>query len=219
MRARDIMTTRVITVRSDAAIAEAAKLLADRGFSALPVVNGVGEPVGIVTEADLINTRFSNQARTQVASAAPTTVAEVMSTPMVSVSQDAEVAVVVNEMLTNRRHCVPVMDGTTMVGVITRRDVVRVLARSDEDIATDVRKHLSYLGGSSRWMVRVVNGEAHLGDNFQDASDRLVAVALAEAVPGVVRAVAVSRRSELVGATNNAEPGQMERRPSIGQRL
>lgn len=118
---------------------------------------------------------------------------DIMTTRVVTTHPDARIAVVAREMLTNRRRCVPIIDGTRLVGVITRRDVVRVLARSDEDMATDVRKHLLYLGGSSRWMVQVVNGEAHLRDNFQDSSDRFVAVHLAEAVPGVIRASAVSR--------------------------
>lgn len=196
MHARDIMTTRVITTRPDAPIAEASNLLTEHGFTALPVVDDQGELAGIVTEADLINQRFAGEENTDPSLRIPKTVADVMTTPMIGVSQDADIAVVVEEMLTNKRRCVPIIDGTALVGVITRRDVVRVLARSDEEIATDVRKHLLYLGGTSRWMVQVVNGEAHLRDNFQDSSDRFVAVALAEAVPGVIRALAVSRRDE-----------------------
>lgn len=193
MRARDIMTTHVVTVRPDAAVVDAATVLTGRGFTALPVIDDQGELVGIVTEADIINRRFTGTQQPGQPHTASETVADLMITPVIGVSQDADITVVVNEMLTNKRRCIPVMDGTALVGVITRRDVVRVLARTDEEIATDVRKHLTYLGGSSRWMVQVVNGEASLGDKFQNASDRFVAVALAEAVPGVIRAVAVSR--------------------------
>lgn len=193
MRARDIMTTHVVTVRPDAAVVDAATVLTGRGFTALPVIDDQGELVGIVTEADIINRRFTGTQQPGLPHTASETVADLMITPVIGVSQDADITVVVNEMLTNKRRCIPIMDGTALVGVITRRDVIRVLARSDEEIATDVRKHLTYLGGSSRWMVQVVNGEASLGDKFQNASDRSVAVALAEAVPGVIRAVAASR--------------------------
>lgn len=118
-------------------------------------------------------------------------------------SQDADIAVVVKEMLLHRRRCVPIIDGAKLVGVITRRDVVRLLARSDRDITNDVCKHLVYLGGHVRWQVTVVDGEATLGDRYEDATDRFVAVALAEAVPGVLRATAVSSRP----ATDTAAHG------------
>ncbi|WP_291412894.1 CBS domain-containing protein [Actinophytocola sp.] len=57
MRARDIMSSPVITVRPDTTIKAAAGLLATHGFTALPVVADDDRLIGIVTEADLVTTR------------------------------------------------------------------------------------------------------------------------------------------------------------------
>ena len=58
MRAREIMTTSVLTVQPTATVGKASEMLTYRGFSALPVVDEHGALVGIVTEADLIRNRF-----------------------------------------------------------------------------------------------------------------------------------------------------------------
>lgn len=207
MHARDIMTRQVVTVHPSASVTQAANLLTEKGFSALPVVEENGELAGIVTEADVIDNRFpppgSADGAAPVTAHRGRTVAEVMITPVVGVSQDADISVVVREMQVHRRRCVPIIDGSRLVGVITRRDVVRVLARSDEDIARDVRTHLKYLGGEKRWAVKVIDGEVNLVDEFESASDRLVAVALAEAVPGAVQ-VTVSAHRPVVPLSGEA---------------
>ncbi len=186
MHARDIMSTKLVTVHPWTSITTAANLLSRNGYAALPVIDKAGELAGIVTEADLIANRFPGIA-SDVGSDRPSrTVADVMTTPVVGVSHDADVAVVAREMLVHRRRCVPIIDGAKLVGVITRRDLVRVLSRSDQDIAADVRTHLKYLGGPARWAVQVIDGEVLLTDEFEQSSDRPVALALADAVPGVV---------------------------------
>jgi CBS-domain-containing membrane protein len=57
MRARDIMTSPVITVRAGTTVQDAAALLAARGFTALPVLDDDDRLIGIVTEADLLRGR------------------------------------------------------------------------------------------------------------------------------------------------------------------
>lgn len=189
MRARDIMTRNVLSVEPTVPVAKAAAMLAKRGYSALPVVDRSGDLIGIVTEADLIGNRFpvSEQAAEAAAAHGPAaTVGEVMTTPVVGVSHDTDVSVVAREMLTDRRRSLPIVDGTVLVGVITRRDIVRALARTDEEIAADVRSKLGVIGGLSRWSVQVGNGEVVLVDRYHEASDRAIAQALVESVPGVI---------------------------------
>lgn len=148
--------------------------------------------MGIITEEDLIRARFDVDALTvPSAGAAPQVmsaeVGSVMTTPVVAVSDDADVSTVVQGMLAQHRRCVPIVDGGRLVGVITRRDVIRALQRTDESIARDVRRHLLALGGADRWEVRVVGGDVELRDrSFTEAGDHSIAVVLAEAVPGVV---------------------------------
>jgi CBS domain-containing protein len=190
MRAREIMTKSVLTVLPTATVGKASEMLTYRGFSALPVVDAQGTLVGIVTEADLIRNRFPEQSGdpAAVGQSPARMVADVMTAPAVAVSHDAEISVLARVMLGEHRRCVPIVDGTRLVGVVTRRDMVRVLSRTDEEIAADVRKHLQVLGGQARWSVQVTDGEVIVRDLFEEASDRPVAQVLTEAVPGVIRA-------------------------------
>jgi CBS domain-containing protein len=185
MRARDIMTKTVVSVLPTTPVTDAAGTLSYRGFTALPVVNEAGELIGIVTEADLIRNRFPDDP-----SAPPSaTVGDVMTSPVVGVSHDADVSMIARAMLTAQRRSMPIVDGSTLVGVVTRGDIVRALARTDAEIAADVRRHLQVLGGPSRWSVQVSNGDVVVTDRFREASDRAVVQVLAEAVPGVIRAI------------------------------
>ncbi len=188
MRARDIMTKMVVSVRPTATVTQAAGTLTHRGFTALPVVNEAGELIGIVTEADVIRNRYQDN----TAKASGETVGEVMTSPVVGVSHDADVSIIARAMLTAQRRCMPIVDGSTLVGVVTRGDIVRALARTDEEIAADIRRHLRVLGEQSRWTVQVSNGEVAITDRFHEASDRAVVQVLAEAVPGVIRASVTS---------------------------
>ncbi|MGE0716933.1 MAG: CBS domain-containing protein, partial [Alphaproteobacteria bacterium] len=54
MKARDVMTAPVVTVGPDTSVTEIARLLVERGISAVPVVDDAGRPVGIVSEGDLL---------------------------------------------------------------------------------------------------------------------------------------------------------------------
>lgn len=195
MRARDIMTRSVLSVQPSVPVARAAAMLAKRGFTALPVTDEAGELIGIVTEADLIGNRFpvsEEAAEANAANGPATTVGEVMTSPVVGVSHDTDVSVVAREMLTGNRRSLPIVDGSLLVGVITRRDIVRALARTDEEIAADVRTKLGVIGGLSRWSVQVGNGEVVLVDRYREASDRAVARALVESVPGVITVTVLS---------------------------
>ncbi|MGY6651549.1 CBS domain-containing protein [Amycolatopsis sp. TRM77291] len=63
MRARDLMSAPVVTVTPGTTAKHAAELLAERGFTALPVVDEDDRLIGIVTEADLIRNRFPHDVR------------------------------------------------------------------------------------------------------------------------------------------------------------
>jgi len=116
MHARDIMTKTVVSVKPTVAIQLAAHTLTQRGFTALPVVNEAGDLVGIVTEADLIRDRFPADPSTP----SGLTVGDVMTSPVVGVSHDADVSIIARAMLTTQRRCLPIVDGSTLVGVVTR---------------------------------------------------------------------------------------------------
>lgn len=176
MRARDIMTTPVITVTSAVPMREAAALMTAHGFSALPVVDD-GRLVGIVTEADLLRGRYG-----AVPEAADAPVAEVLSTPVYGMDPAAPAELLARVMVNDRVRCIPIVDDSRLVGVVTRRD----LARTDDAIAAEVCRRLAVYRGTVHWTVSVADGDVTIGTLGADEDTDRLAAALTESVPGVV---------------------------------
>jgi len=180
MRAHDVMSSPAVTVTPDVSIRDAALLLSSHGFTALPVVDADQGMVGIVTEVDLLRAEYAERPETL-----DTPVEEVMTSPAFGMAASSSVEQVARVMVDDRVRCVPVVDGSTVVGVVTRRDLVRALARSDTSIAADVRRRLELYGGVENWTVSVRDGVANVEADFLDPESERVVVALAEGVPGV----------------------------------
>ncbi|ACZ42718.1 CBS domain containing membrane protein [Thermobaculum terrenum ATCC BAA-798] len=116
MLARDIMTTPVVTVTADMSIRDLAKILTEKGISGAPVVDDSGRVVGIVSEADVIAKNGF-------------TVADVMQSQVISASEDTPVEVICSLMTNNKINRVPVLSGDRLVGIVTRADIVRAIAK------------------------------------------------------------------------------------------
>ncbi|GAB3490112.1 CBS domain-containing protein [Amycolatopsis cihanbeyliensis] len=197
MRVREVMSTPVVTVTADCPARRAAGLLAHYGYTALPVVDEGEGLVGIVTEADLMRDRFARDrtlppAPPEQHPPAPGTVGETMTAPALAVGTESDVADLVRLMLDEHVRSVPVVDGTRVRGIVTRRDLVRALGREDEALTRDIRRRLAFFGGPDRWHVEVRDGEATIVDEFDSEIDRRVATVLAEGVVGVLRARCVA---------------------------
>ncbi|WP_370937920.1 HPP family protein [Amycolatopsis sp. cg13] len=193
MRARDLMSSPAETVRPWTSADEAAGILSERGFPALPVVDDDGRLVGIVTEADLGRGRTQGQPparrrRPCRSGAIETTVGAVMTSPVAGMPPGADLADVCRELVDAKSQAMPIVESSHVVGIVTRGDVVRVLARADTAIAADVRHRLEVYGGTGRWKVEVHEGIVRITDRYDDETDRDVATLLALAVPGVVGA-------------------------------
>ncbi|MEU6641551.1 CBS domain-containing protein [Saccharomonospora sp. NPDC046836] len=191
MLAGQIMTERVVTVSPDTPVKRATKLLAEHGFSALPVLDDDERLVGIVTEADCVRDRVPPDVRTGAKPGHPTpprTVGEVMTSPVTAMSTTADLAELVSALLDNNFRAMPIVDGQKLAGIVTRGDVVRALSRDDATIARDIRRKLLIYGGADRWTVHVRDGVATIVDEYDDETDRHVATVLAESVPGVTHA-------------------------------
>lgn len=195
MLARDVMTRTVVTVMATTGVPEAATLLASHGFTALPVVDGDGALIGLLTEADILRDRFPHDPRFYCSDegsiARPdtrqpaVTVGGVMTSPAPSVRAGADVVDLVTIMRTDGLRSMPVVDGPRLVGIVTRRDLVRTLTRDDLAVATDVLHQLEIYGGHGRWTVEVDGGSVTISDAMKNETDRHVATVLAEAVRGV----------------------------------
>lgn len=176
------MTSPVITVTPDVPIRVAAALMVSHGFTALPVVDGDRRLVGIVTEADLLRARSAD------GEAGDAPVRDVSTTPVYGMDPSAPARLIARVMVDEGIRCVPILDGSRLVGVVTRHDLVRALARTDASIEPEVREHLDAYDPNGRWSVAVRDGHVDIGTTFSDEQSWRIAVALAEAVPGVMSA-------------------------------
>ncbi len=129
MRVADVMQRDVVTVRSDASVAEVVAILADAHVSGAPVVNRVGTLVGAISASDLLIAEAehdSAEGREQLFR--ETIVAELMARNPLTIDPGAEVKEAARQMLYADVHRLFVMLEGELIGVITRSDAARVLA-------------------------------------------------------------------------------------------
>lgn len=191
MRARDLMTRPVITVAPETPLKRIAGLLVEHGISAVPVVDAGGELVGIVSEADLLPIESVADPRTQVSPVSwpeerLRTARDVMSTEVLAAREEDDVSLVARLMIECNVRRIPILDGTRVAGIISRRDMVRLLARTDAQVAADLRAALEAEPLFPRgFRVEVAEGVATLG-GLGDQAQRGLAATIAGSVPGVI---------------------------------
>jgi CBS domain-containing protein len=115
MKVKEIMKAPVYTVGLDMPTADVAKLLIQHRISAVPVLDDTGAVVGLVSEHDLISRDGP-------------TAAQVMSPGIVSVTEDTDVDDVRHLLVDRRIRRVPVMSGGQLVGIVSRADIVALIA-------------------------------------------------------------------------------------------
>ncbi len=118
MKAREIMTTRIVAVDPERPSADIAKLLLEHRIGAVPVVDRGGAVIGMVSEKDLLLGTKAKLAR------------EIMSTPVVTVSDSADLRVVASLFADHRIGHLPVVEGARLVGIVSRSDLARAVASS-----------------------------------------------------------------------------------------
>ena len=188
MQARQIMTSPVLTVRPDTTVREAATLLLENRITAAPVLDAGGELIGIVSEGDLVLDRFGHDPRSRLRPVedeppGPQTVGEVMTTPVIALGLSADAADLAGTMLDSDIRSIPIVEGATVIGIISRRDLLRTLIRDDDAIRAEVLDRITdYRGPDATWDVQVTDGAVVIVGDLDDAR---AAVALARIVPGV----------------------------------
>ena len=189
MLVRELMTSPAVTVRPDATVKEAARLLTEHGITAMPVVDAQGALVGVVSEADLIRDTVLPDQRAHerpvhlAAGVFGTQVSDVMSHFPLSVRTDADLAAAAELMTGTAVKSLPVVDAGVVAGVISRRDIVAVLARSDQRIEAEVDELLRSAGLESD--VEVFDGVVVLDGPDEQHQQEMVRV-LVSTVQGVV---------------------------------
>jgi CBS domain-containing protein len=212
MQARDIMTARVATVAPDTPIEEIARRLIERGVSALPVTDARGILLGIVSEGDLLRRPEIGTAKrpswwlalllepeeraAQYIKTHGRVAKDIMSSPVLTVEEDTELADIAE--LLERRHIkrVPVVRGRKLVGIVSRANVLQGIAAaksdetarvSDQEIRADVIDRLHREAGvrDEHINVTVVDGIVHLWGAVQTRPELEAARVVVENARGI----------------------------------
>jgi CBS domain-containing protein len=196
----DVMTHTVAAVGRRAPFKEIVQLMQDWRISALPVIEGEGRVVGVVSEADLLpkeELRDNPDAAylqlrqpVDVAKAEAATAADLMSSPAVTVRANASLAEAARVMARDGAKRLPVVNKTGLLeGIVSRADLLKVFLRDDEDIAEEIRREIVsslFPPPSSAIQVEVHDALATLTGRIRDAAMVPVAARLVRAVEGVV---------------------------------
>lgn len=216
MRAIDVMTPNVVSVKPGMTVREAAKLLVDHRISGVPVVDEeTGELVGMLSEGDLLRRSeletgerrpswwldrlsASRDAENYVKSHA-SKVADVMTRDVISVDVETQLAEVADILETRRVKRVPVTREGKLVGIVSRANLVQALASAPEVCASDVapsdreiRAMLMAEMAGRPWAfvgqnVVVRDGVIHLWGIFRSTEAIQAVRVAAEGIPGVKR--------------------------------
>ena len=119
MIARDIMTSKVCTIRPEASAQEIAQLLYRERISGAPVVDGEGRIIGIVTEADIIS-KVNREGLC---------VGDIMSHEVIAVEEETPVGEIATLLTERKIKRVPVVSDGKLVGIVSRADIVHAVAQ------------------------------------------------------------------------------------------
>jgi len=215
MKAADIMTRRMVTIDPDSSIADAAKRMIEHRISGMPVLDTDGRLVGLISEGDLLHRSEMGTDQRQRRSwwlrfiSGPTgaaddyvkshshKVGDVMTRSVVSVSPDASLSEIVRVLERHRIKRVPVLDNGTLVGIVSRANLLQALAASAaevQEVSVDdrtLRDRVVAELASQPWApdysenIVVKNGIVHLWGSVSTESQHHALRVAAESVPGV----------------------------------
>lgn len=231
MQAKDVMTKGVISISPDTSVLRAVHLMLQYDLSGFPVIGEGGKLVGIVTEGDFLRrVETGTEARPgqpmdtsgldeEYVRVRTRKVGHVMSRDVATVTEDAPLSEVIGLMEARHVRRVPVMRGDGIVGIVSRRDLLRALVVRSKLAAplpdsTDeaIRARIETEIGQQAWVaidsvgVSVMNGAVELWGSIVDERQRRALRVLVENVPGVT-----GLRDKLILAESNFPLGAIER--------
>ncbi|MDR7480937.1 MAG: CBS domain-containing protein [Armatimonadota bacterium] len=204
--ARDIMTHPVITARTDAQVKDLVALMITHHISGIPILTPAGELVGIVTEGDLLYKELEPRpteptgivARLPLRSVAEAIerarkaeglrADEVMTSPVIVVTEATPVREIAQLMVKHRINRVPVVRAGKIVGIVSRNDVLKAFTRSDDELRTAIRESLLHdlWIDVARLTIEVKDGVVYLEGVVDRRSEKELAEKWAAMADGVV---------------------------------
>jgi len=211
MKAHDVMTWGVVSVEADAPVMRAARLMLQHRISGLPVVDGKGKLVGIVTEGDFLRRgELGTQHRrsrwlefligpgrlaSEYVRACGRKVEEIMTPAPQTVDANTELGEVVRLMERHQVKRLPVVEDGKPIGIVSRANLLRALASVAREVkapAVDdfsIRDKILAECATQPWATEinplVRNGVVDLWGTITDERERQAFIVAAENVPGV----------------------------------
>ena len=211
MNVAELMTAEVVTIAPEASILEAARLMLQHKISGLPVVDATRNLVGIVTEGDFLRRQETGTQRhrprwlefivgpgklaAEYTHASGRKVDEVMTREVYAASEDMPLEQAVHLMERHRIKRLPVTRGRTVVGIVSRANILRTVARlaheaqpisaSDSGIRARLVDELKKLPWTPPVSVAVKDGVVDLSGVLTDERQRAALRVAAENIPGV----------------------------------
>lgn len=224
-----VMTTDVVAAEYGTPFKEVVRRLGNHRISGLPVIDEDDKVIGVISETDLMlhQTRaggsgsawavwtdrlrgLSRRVRREAARSRARTAGGVMSSPAVTVRADATVTEAARLMTQHGVERLPVVDEEDrLAGIVTRRDLLQVFLRTDDDIRREVQKEVL---GNTLWLapqaisVTVEDGVVTLAGQLERRSDIGIAVGMTGRLDGVVGVV--DRLSYRIDDTRMRPAGQ-----------
>jgi CBS domain-containing protein len=214
MNALDVMTQSIVSVRPEASVLEAARLMLQHKVSGVPVVDAGGALVGVVTEGDFLRRAeigaerrrprwiefFTGpgQLAEEYIQASGRRVQDIMSTQVCTATEATSLREMAQLMETRGIKRLPVMRGSDLVGIVTRADLVRAVVSLAEDKGpasvddADIRRRLLAELKQQPWavpasmiQVSVKDGVVEFAGVVRDERQRQALRVAAEGIPGV----------------------------------
>jgi CBS domain-containing protein len=197
---KDVMSTHVMAVREGASYKEIATVLHEQRVSAFPVIDGDNKVIGVVSEADLLAKEalegtlprvvghiVGQRERSRVMAV---TAADLMTKPPVTIGPDEPVTYAARLMYSARVKRLPVTsEDSTLIGIVTRSDVLSVYNRPDAEIQRQITQDLivgTFLCDPGRFTVTVKDGIVTIGGTPETAPVGHDIIDAARHVEGVV---------------------------------
>lgn len=213
MKAKDVMTSPVVSIEPDSSVLQAVRIMLQRHISGLPVIDKEGHLVGIVTEGDFLRRAETGTQRRrprwleyligpgrlaeEYTHSHGRKVNEIMTVDPLIVSEDAPLDEIVRTMEKHRIKRLPVVRGEEVVGIVSRANLVHALAglardvkptaASDEAIRDRIMAELAGQAWAPTALLNVIvkDGVVELWGTITDERERQAIIVAAENAPGV----------------------------------
>jgi CBS domain-containing protein len=202
MRVQELMTTPTLSIGPEASLKDVATLFVENGITGLPVCDARNRVVGVVSEGDILykehdpqdngghrRLRWPRRRDAAAIKAKAQIVREAMTSPPITVSPWSSASEAARLMTVQGVNRLPVVKGDTLVGIVTRSDLVRAFIRSDEEIARELREEvLERTMGIDRDTVQIEvrRGVVTLAGMLRTRSDVALLERMTARIPGVV---------------------------------